>query len=191
MSLRHPARINAARAGLAAVPQCWLMLDARLGERMLDAVAALPDGSAIIIRPHAMLPQQLRDGNLLAIRDLADDRGHILLGSGDLRDSFTGVHLSGAHALHRPDAALVTMPVHNVRDAVWARRLAVDAVLISPVFATNSHGGASGIGLQRFATLARISNRPAIALGGMTAARFPLARRYGAVGWAAIDAWMD
>jgi thiamine-phosphate pyrophosphorylase len=59
-----------------------------------------------------------------------------------------------------------------------------DAVVLSPVFATRSHPGATPLGPLRFRLLARRAGLPVIALGGMDARR---ARRIGATRWAAID----
>ncbi|MEQ1689380.1 MAG: thiamine phosphate synthase [Sphingopyxis sp.] len=78
----------------------------------------------------------------------------------------------------------------NSAEAKRARRANADVVLVSPLWPTRSHPDAKGIGHARFQQLARQSRCPAIALGGMNAARFRLARRHGAYGWAAIDAWL-
>lgn len=72
-----------------------------------------------------------------------------------------------------------------------ARMQGADAVLISPVNNTQSHRDAAPLGQQGFARLAAVlsADSAAIGLGGMDARRLAALRRFGAHGWAAIDAW--
>ena len=174
-----------------SVPQCWLMTDARLGPAMLRAIAAMPPRSAVVVRHHALGPEGV--GQVRAIRRMARARRHLLLTNGRSSGGFDGRHGSGGSLYqvgHRRAPGWLSMPVHNRREAARARTVRADAVLISPVHMTRSHPGQVGIGHARLAQLAAQAGRPAIALGGMTAARFRGARRFGAVGWAAIDAWL-
>jgi thiamine-phosphate pyrophosphorylase len=65
----------------------------------------------------------------------------------------------------------VTAAAHSERAVMAAARAGVDAVLISPVFATASHPGAATLGALRFAALARLARKlgiEAYALGGVT-----------------------
>lgn len=68
-----------------------------------------------------------------------------------------------------------------------AERAGAELLLVSPVFATNSHPGKIGIGARRLANFVRQAKAPVIALGGMTRARFKALRGTGIYGWAAID----
>lgn len=169
------------------IPQSWLMCDARLGERLPNIIAAMPPRSAVVVRPYAMerhgLAPMIRN-----IRRIARAKLHILLLSG--RGPATGY--DGRYGLtHRGKRARVMcLPVHNAYEARRARRMGADTVLVSPIWPTQTHADATGIGVALFEQLARQSGCPAIALGGMNAARFRLARRHGAYGWAAIDAWL-
>ena len=69
-------------------------------------------------------------------------------------------------------------------------RARADALFVSPVYATRSHEGASGLGPARAMRIARGLGAEVVALGGMDAAGWRRIRRFGFHGWAAIDAWM-
>lgn len=184
-SRQAPLLSDRVRPRKRAVPQHWLMLDARLGARMLKAVRALPPHSAIVVRPQAMTAEQLHPAMLRRLRAIARARGHTLLHAGRPAAGYDGVHNAQG-----PAQGFQSMAVHNARQAAAARRRGVDAALISPVHATRSHPDARGIGAARFAQLAQQSGTAAIALGGMTVARYRRLRSHGAHGWAAIDAWL-
>ena len=65
---------------------------------------------------------------------------------------------------------LVTASAHDPAELVRAARAGVDAVFLSPVFATASHPGATGLGPSRWGAMARRLKLPVLALGGITAA---------------------
>jgi thiamine-phosphate pyrophosphorylase len=79
--------------------------------------------------------------------------------------------------------------VHDLAELHEAHEAGAAAVFVSPVFATRSHPGCPILGAEGFAALAAEARVPAIALGGMNAARFALLT--GAYGWAGIDAWLE
>ena len=184
-----------ARRARRRVPQCWLMTDPRLAlglaSGLVGAIACLPPRSAVVVRRDMLCADQAQ--MLRAVRRVARARRHLLLTSGRTVAGFDGRHASGG-VLHtgnrRRRPGWQSVPVHNAREAARARALRADAVLVSPVYPTRSHPGSGAIGPAGFARLARISGCPAIALGGMNPALFPIVRRFGASGWAAIDAWL-
>jgi thiamine-phosphate pyrophosphorylase len=133
-----------------------------------------------------MTAEQLRPATLRRLRAIARARGHTLLHAGRPAAGYDGVH----NAQMPRAAGFHSMAVHTAWQAAAARRRGVDAALISPVYATRSHPDAKGIGAGRFTQLAQQSGTAAIALGGMTAARYRCLRSHGAHGWAAIDAWL-
>lgn len=178
-----------------SLPRLWLMTDERMGERLLPSVAALPQGSGVIFRHHAT-PLAERRKLFRKLRRIADARWLLLLLAGDagtaIRWGADGIHVRGgrADAPARARAArryglVVTQSVHDEIELHRANRGGA-APIISPVFATRSHGGSATLGTEGFAALARRAKAPAIALGGMTPARF--AQLPEAWGWAAIDA---
>lgn len=182
------------------LPVVWLFSDERLTVGMAKLAALLPPGSGIVLR-HDMLAQGDRWRLLRRLMHIARARGLtvLLAGSPDTarRWGADGVHLR-QHDAGRAEQArglglLVTMPVHNAREARRACRAGADGVFISPLHATRSHAGAPALGLAEWLRLSRLSGAQAVALGGMTAARArALSRARGTIsGWAAIDAWEE
>jgi thiamine-phosphate pyrophosphorylase len=108
----------------------------------------------------------------------------------------------GAHGVHVPEAVIrhgparwrrgrrpgwiVTAAAHSPAAIRKAARVGVDAVLVSPVFATASHPDARTLGPLRFARWARESPVPAYALGGIDASRARRLRGSDATGFAGI-----
>jgi thiamine-phosphate pyrophosphorylase len=62
-------------------------------------------------------------------------------------------------------------------------------ILLSPIFPTRSHPDWQPMPRMRAATLARLVDRRAIALGGMDARRYAKIARLGFIGWAGISAF--
>lgn len=156
---------------------------------------ALPRGSAVVFR-HYGDPDRERRGREL--RALAKARGLAFLVAGDLRLArrlgADGVHAprgaAGRMAAFRRErpGALFTAAAHDAKEAALARRHRVDAVLISPVFQTQSHPQARLLGARGFARLVQTAGVPAIALGGMTNETARALASARAVGFAAIGA---
>ena len=166
------------------LPRLWLMTDERQGERLFDAVGRLPKGSGIIFR-HYSLPESERRTLFERVRQAAKEKGQLLLlGGSSLEAQAWGA--DGSHGRGR-GFGLRSAPAHDPSEIRAAERAGADLLFLSPVFATHSHPGAKPMGPGRFTLLARSTNLPVIALGGMNEARFRTLR--GAYGWAAIDAW--
>ncbi|WP_375398482.1 thiamine phosphate synthase [uncultured Sphingomonas sp.] len=159
------------------------MTDERMGNAILPAVARLPRGAGIVFR-HYATPATDRRRLFAAIVRIARSRGLAVIRAGDpCGYGEAGTH--GASRCRRP--GLRTAAVHDRGQAAAAARHGLDAVFVSPVFATRSHIGASPLGPARARRLTRGYDLPTIALGGMTARKF--SRLSGFAGWAAIDAW--
>ncbi len=162
MPLRHPICRN------RPTPALWLMTDERMGAALWPALAALPKGSGVVFRHFATAPAE-RAALFARVAQIARQRALVLVeGGGAAQRS----------ALH---------PAHSLREAIAARRTGAAAVLVSPVYPTRTHPGARALGPLRAAAIARAAGCPAIALGGMTRARFKRMKALGFVGWAAID----
>ncbi|GLS99666.1 hypothetical protein GCM10007897_10480 [Sphingobium jiangsuense] len=179
------------------LPRLWLFTDERVDEDALfDALARLPGGSGVVFR-HYRLPSDRRRALLRRIGNVARRRGLLLFDAGSDGErsplQLDGVHrpgwagAGGSRTLRRA-GLLLSMPAHDRRDLVAARRAGADIVFLSPVFSTRSHPGAAALGPIRFGLLTQGAGLPVIALGGMDAARFRRVRPFGAHGWAAIDA---
>ena len=170
-----------------ALPHLWLISDARNDAVLERALARLPGGSGFIYR-HYHLPDPERWQRFCGLRRMARARGHIVV----LADSALTAHEWGADGIYGAPRSLVPRrrnmlhlaTAHDLAEIGLANRLGADAVLLSPVFATRSHEGAGLLGPARFRQLARRSQAPVIALGGMTAIN---ARVLDWPRWAAID----
>ena len=168
------------------LPYLWLMTDERMGEKLWDALARLPRGSGVIFRHY-----RTHDRRALfeRVRAIARRRGLVLLLAGSPREAAAwradGVHGRSPHR-RMPRPLLRTAPAHDARQVAAAR---ANAVLISPVFPTRSHPDARTLGPVRFATLARKSSAPVLALGGVNARAYRRLAQLGAYGWAGIDAF--
>ena len=167
-------------------PKIWLVSDARNDAALECALARLPRGSGLIFR-HYHLPPDERRARFDLLARIARRRGHWIALSGTARqarqwraDAAYGSPASLSRGLALP--RLVT--AHSMAEIARARRARAEAIVLSPVFATRSHPGRKPLGLLAFRLLARRSGCPAIALGGMNAAR---AKVLGSSPWAAID----
>jgi thiamine-phosphate pyrophosphorylase len=125
------------------------------------------------------------------LSNVARNRHLVLIVAGEeIRIPADGRHVSGRRGARSgfTSRGLLTASVHNMSELARAHQIGANLIFLSPVFATRSHPGAPSLGTIRFATLARLSGPPVIALGGMTPKRFRRLAPLGAYGWAAIDA---
>jgi thiamine-phosphate pyrophosphorylase len=163
------------------LPRLWLMTDERQGEKLWAALERLPRGSGVVFR-HYETPAR---AELFArVRRIARRRGLLLILAGPpaLAKSWGA---DGSHGRHKRRRSLVrTAPAHNLKEIRDAEHAGAQLIFLSPVFATRSHAEAKPLGRLKFASLARQTRLPVVALGGMNERR-ALA---GAYGWAAIDA---
>lgn len=181
------------------LPPQWLFSDERLAVGVVRLAALLPPGSGIVLR-HDRLSAGARWRLFRRLMRMARARGLLILLAGSpamaRRWGADGVHLRQHDARRAVQARrlglLVTMPVHDAREARAARRAKADAVFISPLHPTRSHLGAKALGTAEWSRLARLAGGQPTALGGMTLTRArALTRRMSGLkpGWAAIDAW--
>jgi thiamine-phosphate pyrophosphorylase len=171
------------------LPLVWLVSDARNDDRLEAILRRLPRGSGLIFR-HYHLDPEARRGRFDALAILARTRGHLVVLAGSAREArrwgASGCYCSPeAGSSRRSQGLLIRLiTAHCLREIGMANRARADAILLSPVFPTRSHPGASPLGAVRFRLLARHSRVPVIALGGMNRHR---ARVLGHKNWAAID----
>ncbi len=177
MKRRHPP-----------IPRLWLVSDARNDASLEAALAGLPHGSGFIFR-HYHLREAERRARWRELVRIARARDCIAVLAGPARKA-RGWRADGCYGppgmLAQGPALLRLVTAHSLRELGQACRARADLVLLSPVFPTRSHSGGSTLGPLRFRLLARESDVPAIALGGMDARK---ARRIDAEAWAAIDAF--
>lgn len=174
-----------ARARLArAAGRLVLMTDdARLADP-LAAAQALPRGSVVVVRSRTRLEP--------LARALLKTQCTVLIAG----DPLLAVRL-GAHGFHLPQARageaaywrarfpsmVITASAHSLR-ALSCRH--VDAIFLSPVFATKSHPDRAALTAVRANLMARQVDVPVYALGGVDARN--VRRLHGFAGIAAIGA---
>ena len=169
------------------LPHLWLISDARNDAVLEDALRRLPRGSGFIYR-HYHLGDPTRWERFRALRRLCHARDHVVI----LADSALTAREWGADGIYGAPRSLVPRradmlhlaTAHDLAEIGLANRYGCDAVLLSPVFGTNSHLGAPTLGPVRFRLLAKRSKAPVIALGGMDEER---AHALQWERWAAID----
>lgn len=163
-----------------ALPRRWLMTDERMGGALLAAVTRLPEDAGIVFRHHSLAAEARRH---LFEKVRAAHSGLLLLGgSAELARTW------GADGSHGRHSGATTAPAHDLAEIRAAEAAGAALVFLSPVFATRSHPDAPSLGPDGFAALARRTQLPVIALGGMNEKRAEgLADAYG---WAGIDAWL-
>lgn len=168
--------------------------------RTPDPVAVaenLPGGSGVILR-HYGAPG--REALARTLAKTCKRRGLLFLVGADhelARDvGADGVHFpealverTRAIRLRQPDW-LITAAAHGIAGLRQAEKSQVDAALLAPVFATDSHPGQSFLGPLRFRALVRSTAVPVYGLGGISVRTIRRLEGAKAVGVAVIGAAM-
>ena len=175
-----------------ALPDIWLVTDERNDARLEETLRRLPRGSGMIFRHHH-LGLAARRARFDKLARIAMARGLVVVLAGSAREARRW-GASGAIAPRegrisresclRRDVRCASSPPILFAKLPWRSAMRADAILLSPVFPTRSHPGASTLGPVRFRLMARHSRLPVIALGGINRHR---ARSLRWKKWAAID----
>ena len=187
-------RLN--RAARTTLPPLIVMTD---DERLPDpraAISLIPRGSLVILRSKDsavrakladLLPGLARARRL--IWTIADDAPLAAQSGAD------GVHFPEraiASAQHwracRPDW-LITCSAHSLGGCVRAGAAYADALLLAPVFATESHPNGAVLGQLRARSIAALVPLPVYALGGIDAQSIKRLEGAGFAGLAGVGAW--
>ncbi|MGE0665264.1 MAG: thiamine phosphate synthase [Sphingomonadales bacterium] len=191
--LSRAAQSREARA--RGLPPLWFMTDRAQVADPLAAAAALPRGAGVILRDYDAAD---RPALAAALAETCRERSLLFLVAGDERLAAR----VGADGLHLPEwqsarivpirrrrpAWLITAAAHGAVALRRAARAGADAAFLSPVFPTRSHPGARHLGPVRFAALARSTDMPVYALGGVDGGNIMRLRACGSAGIAAIGA---
>jgi 8-oxo-dGTP diphosphatase len=170
---------NAAAEGIA--PWISRLADRAMSERMLVQIREKSFGAQKV--------QHLLSRALVR----AEEFGSVVVVNSDCGafPQCDGVHLT-ARALMaaetRPAGTLAGASCHDAAELARARALELDYVVVGPVEPTASHPQASPLGWERFAALIAGLPMPVYAIGGLTRADLPSARRHGAHGVALLGA---
>jgi thiamine-phosphate pyrophosphorylase len=155
----------------------------------------LPRGAGIVFRAFGA-PDAVEQGRRL--RAIANERGLLLL---------VGAHANlaegiGADGLHMPERLatdiprlraeharyLITVAAHDLGAMQAAERAGADAVVVSPVFPSNSPSAGEPLGLKGLEDLIAATTLPVYALGGVRARTVTQLIGGGLVGIAAVEA---
>ena len=175
-NLARAAAHLAAHRRLAVPPLALMTDDERLADP-LAAACALPRGSMVVVRARDAAK---RMALAQALMKLSRVRGLIVLIADDAALAAScgadGLHLpqtrlgDAMHQRARHPAWLITASAHSLAALGKAIRLPVDAVFLSPVFATKSHPGRAALTAVRANLIARAgASLPVYALGGIDA----------------------
>jgi thiamine-phosphate pyrophosphorylase len=177
------------------LPPLIFLTDERRTPDPRAAIASLPPGSAVIVRHYDDPDRAALAGGLA---EICRRRGLRFLIAADpalaIRLGADGVHMPEWFVRHggarwsRRSSWLITAAAHGRRGLIAAAEAGADAALLSPVFPTLSHQCAPGLGVVRFAALARTSPLPVYALGGINATTARRLTSSGTAGLAAISA---
>lgn len=168
------------------LPQLWMMTDERQGDGLWAALDRLPRGAGIVFR-HYNMGKNGRQALFERVKEIVRRRDHLLMLAGTSEQALAW-GADGSHG-RGPGDGLRSAPVHNWSEIRDAERDGAAFLFLSPVFATRSHPDARPLGPAEFNRLARRTDLPVIALGGMN--RIRVRRLREAYGWAGIDAWSN
>lgn len=187
-----------------ALPLVHLITDRKLTRdlagRAAAALAALPPGvaalhlrekdlggRALLALARSLLAVCRARGQLLIVNDRIDVA--VAAGADGVHLPAAGVPVAEVRRLLGP-AALVGVSCHGAEDVARALAAGASYATFSPVYETPSKRAyGDPVGVDALRAAARLG-LPLVALGGVTAARVPEVRAAGAVGVAAIRAWL-
>jgi len=192
LNLRCRRRIKGRRP-----PPLILLTDETRLPDPLAVAGKLPAGSLVILR-HYAAANRMELG--ISLAKLCRAKRLTLLVAGDLalaQRLKVGLHLP-EYLLTKPLAAirlfgkrkLLTAACHSRTAMMRAKGAGAKALLLSPVFATQSHPGAKGLGTLAFRRLVRACPLPVYALGGVNAQTIGRLKGSGAAGAAGIGGFL-
>ncbi len=156
-------------------------------------VRRLPRGSGVVYRSFGA-PDALETGRRLA--RIASGRGVLMFVGADI-----GLAIAiNAHGIHLPERLsrrsgvnsrlrgrfVLTAAAHGLRPALRARRLGLDAIVVSAIFPSQSPSAGPPLGPRRLAALVRSAKMPVYGLGGVNARTVKALTRTGVIGGAAV-----
>jgi len=192
--LKAARRINAqARRKTRGLPALFFVTDEARTPDPVRIAQALPRGTGIIFR-HYGAPDRAALAHRLA--KVSRARGLVLLIGADPALA-RQVRAQGVHwpegLMARAQArrcGFTTAAAHDGRALIRIRNIGSDAAFLSPVFATRSGAQKRPLGILRFTALTRMSRVPVYALGGISPSTAKRLLNSGAVGLAAVDAFL-
>lgn len=191
--LEAAQRLRPARVPAKPLPRLLFLTDPDRTPDPETILETLPPEVAVIYRPFGALDAITQGRRLTAI---AQARGLTLLAGAD-PDLALAI---GADGLHLPERLAHRLPTLRTAHPNWILTAAAhgpaavtapaDALLVSPVFPSNSPSAGAPLGLDTFTALVAAAAAPVYALGGVTAATAPQLENTGAAGLAGIDTFL-
>ena len=192
--LEAAKRLRPARAPAKPLPRLLFLTDPDRTPDPEAILETLPPQVGVIYRPFGA-PDAVEAGRRLVA--IARRRGLTLLAGADpaLAEAI------GADGLHLPERLANQIPALRAAHPDWiltaaAHSLAAvqaargaDALLVSPVFPSNSPSAGAPLGVEAFTDLVAAAPAPVYALGGVTAATAARLEFSGAAGLAGIEAF--
>ncbi len=173
------------------------MTDPRIGD-VRPIARALPSQSAIIYRHFGHADRAAIADDL---RQIAFGGDHLFLVGADPQLAIAcgadGVHfpqndVADAHIWkERIPEWFLSCAVHDMDSIIEANAAPLDAVILSPVFQSESPSAGTPLGVSGFINLASLSSHPVIALGGINRATLPHMSGSGAAGYAGVSMFLN
>lgn len=191
--LEAAQRLRPARLPAKPLPRLLFLTDPDRTPDPEAVLETLPPEVGVIFRPFGA-PAAVTQGRRLAA--IARRRGLTLLAGAD-PDLALAI---GADGLHLPERLAQELPALRAAHPDWiltaaahgpAGLIAADALLVSPVFPSNSPSAGAPLGVEAFADLVAAAPAPVYALGGVTAETAARLEFTGAAGLAAIEAFLS
>ena len=186
-------RLNGRLDKYSGLPGIIFLTDHKRLTEPVRTAAALPPGSAIILRDYNMDGREALGQELMV---LCRRRRLRLLVAGDWRLALK----LGAHGVHLPEWQLlkrltwqrkpgwfITAAAHSEATLILAARSGVHAAILSPVVETASHPGASNLGVLRFTRAVNQAPLPVYGLGGINPSNARRLSTSRAAGFASIS----
>jgi thiamine-phosphate pyrophosphorylase len=176
-------------AGRPAIPALYFLTDPTRTPDPVRAVRRLPTGTAVIYR-HFGAPDRETTAAALAEACRGHDLALLIAADPKLAASVgaDGVHWPERQVgQHLPRLGLTTASAHSRRALLRGTAAGADAILLGPVFPSRSPSALRPLGPIRAGALARLSQAPVIALGGVNAHTGKRLLGRGFAGLAAIE----
>jgi thiamine-phosphate pyrophosphorylase len=173
--------------GPANLPKAWFMTDPRC-EDPVCTVRNLPLDCGVIIRhyEHPDRPQLISE----IMKNAKETKRRVLIaGSPDIAKDrgAAGVHWPRwANIKPIPSPLLSVHAVHNEAELERAHAHKADAIIISPLFPTQSHQGRNSLGIEKLEELLNKTSLPAYVMGGITLDRLRSINHLNITGFAGI-----
>lgn len=189
--LEAAKRLRPARVPAKPLPRLLFLTDPDRTPDPEAILATLPPDVGVIYRPFGAA-NAVEQGRRLAT--IARRRGLTLLAGADA-DLAEAI---GAQGVHLPERLAHQLPALRAAHPGWILTaaahgpgglFAADALLVSPVFPSNSPSAGAPLGVEAFTDLVAAAPAPVYALGGVTAATAARLEFSGAAGLAGIEAF--